>query len=140
MAVSFPIVVRDTSGVMHAIPQYNVRVSHGGAVSTNPAFRRSDPFSVRVEEGADATTAYCTGPLIADHTDELKDTVKPRLTLGKHVKLDLSGVSFVDSAGLGALISLYTSARAAHCEFKLVNFNEQIRNLLHITNLLWLFE
>jgi anti-sigma B factor antagonist len=109
-------------------------------VSTNPAFRRSDPFSVTVENGAEHTIVHCNGPLISDHTEQLKHAVKPHLTDGRHIQLDMRGVPFLDSAGLGAIISLYTSARAAHCEFKLIAFNEQVRNLLHITNLLWLLE
>jgi anti-sigma B factor antagonist len=116
------------------------RADEGESMSANPGFLRSDPFSVEIEENADTTIVHCTGPLLAEHTEQFKNAVKPQLVNTKRLLIDMSGVTYVDSAGLGAIVSLYTSARAAHCEFKLVHFNEQIRDLLRITSLLWMLE
>lgn len=115
-------------------------------MSTNPASqpRKADGFSIKVEERGEVgergeeMVVHCAGALVAETTERVKGTVKPLLEKTKRLLMDLGGVTYVDSAGLGTLVSLYTSARAAHCEFKLVNFNDQIRDLLHITNLLWL--
>ena len=104
-------------------------------MSSNPV--RTAPFKVTVEPGPDKTVVHCSGPLVAENTDKLKNAVKPLFTSTKLVQIDLAGVNYVDSAGLGAIVGLYTSARAAHSEMKLVNFNDQVRDLLHITNLLW---
>jgi anti-sigma B factor antagonist len=79
----------------------------------------------------------CSGTLTLDHVDALKTAVRAVITENGSVQVDLAGVDYVDSAGLGALVSLYTSARTAHCQFKLINFNERIADVLHITNLLW---
>jgi anti-sigma B factor antagonist len=102
------------------------------------ASRNADGFSIEVEERSEEIVVRCAGALVTENTERVKSTVKPLLDKTKRVLLDLAGVGYVDSAGLGTLVSLYTTARAVHCEFKLVNFNEQIRDLLHITNLLWL--
>jgi anti-sigma B factor antagonist len=115
-------------------------------MSTNPASqpRKADGFSIEVEqrceveERGEGIVVHCTGALVAENTERVKTTVKPLLERTKRVLMDLGGVTYVDSAGLGTLVSLYTSARAGQCEFKLVNFNDQIRDLLHITNLLWM--
>jgi anti-sigma B factor antagonist len=41
--------------------------------------------------------------------------------------------------GIGTLVRLYVSAKAAGCSLELVNLSGQIRNLLGITNVLSLF-
>jgi anti-sigma B factor antagonist len=102
------------------------------------ASRQADGFSIEVEERGDEIVVRCSGALVAENTERVKSTVKPLLDKTKRLLMDLGGVGYVDSAGLGTLVSLYTSARAAQCEFKLANFNTQIRDLLHITNLLWM--
>jgi len=45
----------------------------------------------------------------------------------------------MDSMGLGTLVGLYTSARAAGCELQLLNIGKRIRELLGLTNLLSVF-
>jgi len=109
-------------------------------MGANPATQPPVPFTVEVNSTADRAVALCNGPLTAENTAILKDNVKPLITSGRHIQIDMAGVSYVDSAGLGTIVSLYMSARAVHCELKLIRFNEQVRNLLHITNLLWLLE
>jgi anti-sigma B factor antagonist len=109
-------------------------------MASNPASTGPVPFSFEVEPGADKIVVRCTGSLTSEHTHDFQLQVRPLVLQTQHLQFDLSRVPYIDSSGLGTLVSLYTSARAAHCELKLVGFNEQIRNLLHITNLLWIFE
>jgi anti-anti-sigma factor len=109
-------------------------------MSATPISPRSNSFSIDVEFSPDHAIAHCAGRLVAEHTEDLKSAVKPLLAQTKAIHIDLANVTYIDSAGLGAIVSLYTSARTAHCDLKLVNFNADIRNLLRITNLLWVLE
>ena len=48
--------------------------------------------------------------------------------------LDMAGVEFVDSAGLGALVGAFASARHQEARIKLANITQTLRNQLVITN------
>jgi anti-anti-sigma factor len=53
----------------------------------------------------------------------------------KIVVLDLSNVTHMDSAGLGALVGLWISAKKGGRELKLVSLSDRIRELLRLTKL-----
>jgi anti-anti-sigma factor len=46
----------------------------------------------------------------------------------------------MDSSGLGTVVGLYVSAKAARCNIAFVNLKKQIRELLKVSNLLSIFE
>ena len=71
----------------------------------------------------------------------LKDNVQSLLQQGhKHLLVDLSGVSYVDSAGLGELVQAYTTTKNRGGALKLLNVTTRLRDLLVITKLLTVFE
>jgi anti-anti-sigma factor len=88
----------------------------------------------------DATVVECHGKLTVENTPLLKSEMKCMIAQKKRIVLDLKEVPFMDSSGLGTIVGLYVSARTGRCEFSLVNANQQIRELLGISNLLLLFE
>ena len=57
----------------------------------------------------------------------------------KNVVVDLSGVKFANSSGIGILISGYTTMRNAGGDLKLANVNEKINGVLSITKLNQIF-
>jgi anti-sigma B factor antagonist len=58
----------------------------------------------------------------------------------KQVILNLSGVSYVDSSGLGQLVGIYATAASRGGDIKLLNLNERVYNLMQITKLYTIFE
>jgi anti-sigma B factor antagonist len=77
----------------------------------------------------------CTGKITSNTIEFLKATVKPLFSESKSVVLDLTNVSFMDSSGLGAIIGLFVSAKAAKSGLKLINLNERLKELFSITRL-----
>ena len=75
----------------------------------------------------------CTGKITSNTIHLLKTTVKPLFSESKTVVLDLTNVRFLDSSGLGAIIGLFVSAKAAKSQLKLVNLNEHLKELFSIT-------
>jgi anti-sigma B factor antagonist len=71
----------------------------------------------------------------------LKDKIHSVVHQG-HTKLlvNLAGVDYVDSAGLGELVGAYTTVRRAGGTMKLLNVTKKMRDLLSITKLLTVFE
>ncbi len=58
----------------------------------------------------------------------------------KNVVIDLSDVKFMNSSGLGMLISAYTTMKSGGGNLKLANATEKINSLLLITKLVTIFE
>lgn len=54
--------------------------------------------------------------------------------------INLGDVTYVDSSGLGALITTFTSVRNRQGDVKLLNLTKRIKDLLQITKLLTVFE
>jgi anti-sigma B factor antagonist len=57
------------------------------------------------------------------------------LSDSKTVVLDLTNVSYMDSSGLGTIVGLYVSAKAANSQLKLINLNQRLKELFSITRL-----
>jgi anti-sigma B factor antagonist len=89
----------------------------------------------------DVTIVTCRGRLVlGEESADLRNFVKSVLTESKKVVLDLGGVSFIDSSGLGVLAGLFTSARNAGGAIKLSSLDRQAQGMLQMTRLLTVFE
>jgi anti-sigma B factor antagonist len=71
----------------------------------------------------------------------LKDKVQSLIQQGyKNLIIDLSGVAYVDSSGLGQLVQAYATTKSRGGTLKLLNVTKRIRDLLVMTKLLTVFE
>ena len=71
----------------------------------------------------------------------LKDKVQSLIQQGnKNIIIDLSGVAYVDSAGLGQLVQAYATTKNKGGALKLVNVTKKLRDLLVVTKLLTVFD
>lgn len=71
----------------------------------------------------------------------LKDKVQSLIQQGhKNLLVDLSGVSYVDSAGLGELVQAYATTKNRGGALKLLNVTKRLRDLLVVTKLLTVFD
>jgi len=76
-----------------------------------------------------------------DDTKEFTETLHKLIDEGKkNVIVDLSGVKFMNSSGLGMLISGLTTMKRAEGNLKLANVTDKIESLLIITKLITIFE
>ena len=72
---------------------------------------------------------------------QLRDAVRDLLTKGqKHILLNLGDVNYIDSSGIGELVSAYTTARNQGGELKLLNLTKKVHDLLQITKLYTVFD
>jgi len=98
------------------------------------------PLTLRIYPQDDAMVVECTGRIVSGGTEELRHDVKALFPNNKHVILDLTNVTQMDSMGLGAIVSLYASSKAAGCDLKLINLSKRVREIFRVTNLLSVFE
>jgi len=92
-------------------------------------------LDLTTEKTKTETIVHCNGRITSDTAQSLKTTVKPLLSEGKTVVLDLANVNYMDSSGLGTVVGLYVSAKSASCELKLTNLNKLLKDLFSITRL-----
>jgi anti-sigma B factor antagonist len=97
-------------------------------------------LTLRMFSRVDATVVHCTGTLTAANSPLLKSHVKGLLPATKHVVLDLTDLSQMDSSGLGVIVGLYISAKNVGSMLELINLSARVRELFSLTNLLLLFE
>lgn len=109
-------------------------------MSTQPGPLQAPSLTLHTQTLPDVTIVKCKGRLLAENSAFAKDEVRRLFALKKPVVLDLSDLTRMDSSGLGAVVSLYISAKSAGCQFGLVNLSKQVRELLGFTNLLSVFE
>jgi anti-sigma B factor antagonist len=93
-------------------------------------------LSFEVRNRGDVMIVHCEGRIVyRDEAAALSQMVGEMLDHGEKVVLDLSGVSAIDSAGIGELVSLYTRAQTRNVGLKFAGPSLRVRQLLDLTNL-----
>jgi anti-anti-sigma factor len=83
----------------------------------------------------------CKGKLVhGDETATLRQVVADLIPEYRQIVLNFAGVTYVDSSGLGLLMSLHASAQKAGAVIKLCALNSQINDLLQLTRLAMILE
>ena len=90
----------------------------------------------------DVTILDLKGKMTLGEGDELlKDKINSLIHQGQRkLLLNLEGVPYIDSAGLGEIVRTYTTVSRQGGSLKLVNLTKRITDLLSITKLLTVFE
>ena len=71
----------------------------------------------------------------------LRDTIREVLSKGnKKILLNLGDVTYIDSSGIGELVSAFTAVRKEGGELKLLNLTKKVHDLLQITKLYTVFD
>ena len=83
----------------------------------------------------------CSGKItLGEGTMAIRNTVRELLKGGhKKIILNLSDVNYIDSSGIGELVSSYTTVTNQGGSLKLLNLTKKIHELLAITKLLTVF-
>lgn len=99
-------------------------------------------LDVSERQAGDVTILDMSGSIrMGDGSIALRDAVRRLATDGKkNVLLNLSGVGYMDSSGVGELIANYTTLRRDGGQLKLLNLTDKIQSLLVITKLLTVFD
>jgi anti-sigma B factor antagonist len=78
---------------------------------------------------------------LGDETGQLRDTVHQLLAAGKKkIVLNLAAVDYIDSSGVGELVSSFTTVRNAGGELKLLSLSKKVSDILQVTKLYTVFD
>jgi len=104
-----------------------------------------EPFHYEMEKSTDdkgwpVTTIHCHGKIVSENTGAVRTLIEPLVERGGTITLDFSDLQFLDSSGLGTIVSLKVSAiHRGNCKLELVRLTPRIEKLLLLTNLFELF-
>jgi anti-sigma B factor antagonist len=98
-------------------------------------------MSLSDTKGANGITLVkVEGQLVVGNRGELKEYIQGLLERGdRRFVLDFSGTGYIDSSGLGALVSLARKVREEGGDLRLSGLNEDLRSLFELTKLDTLF-
>ena len=89
----------------------------------------------------DVTIVDCNGRIVfGEESALLRDSLKQLIKANSRIVLNLGGISYIDSGGLGTLVALYTTAQNAGGGVKLANLTQRVDDLLQVTKLLTVFD
>ena len=72
---------------------------------------------------------------------QLRDTIMQALNDGKmRILLDMGGVTTIDSSGIGELVGAFTTVTNRGGKLKLLHLPKKVNELLHVTQLITVFE
>ena len=100
------------------------------------------PFKVVTREAGGVTVLDLDGRItVGDGSNLLRDVIREKLKDGhKKILINLAGTNYLDSSGLGELVSGYRAVKSEGGELKLLNLNKKISDLLQITKLYTVFD
>ena len=99
-------------------------------------------LDVKERQAGDVTILDMSGEVrIGEGSIALRDAIRKLSGEGKtKLLLNLGGIKYVDSSGIGELIANYTTVSRQGGQLKLLNLTDRIQNLLVITKLLTVFD
>jgi anti-sigma B factor antagonist len=99
-------------------------------------------LKISTRESHHVTIVDINGRIIfGDETTMLRDAVAGLVRDGKKkILLNLAEVGYIDSSGVGELVSSFTSVRKNGGELKLVNLTPKVHDVLHVAKLYTVFD
>ncbi len=99
-------------------------------------------MKIETRKVGDVTVLDCSGKItLGEGTMTVRNTVREILKNGgKKIILNLGDVNYIDSSGIGELVSSYTTVTSGGGQLKLLNLTKKIQELLAITKLLTVFQ
>lgn len=99
-------------------------------------------LNIRERQAGDVTILDLEGKItIGEGSVSLRGAIRRLIEEGKKkILLNLGGVGYVDSSGIGELVSSFTTIQREGGQLKLLNLTQKIQDLLAITKLLTVFD
>lgn len=94
-------------------------------------------LTLELEQRIAETIVHLTGTITAESAATFQNQIQTRLVSDPSSKfvLDLSRVTYVDSCGLAALLTVWTAGQRSNCNLKLANLSPRVERLFSITRL-----
>ena len=108
-------------------------------MAANPAAPIRE-LQLSTEKKGEEIIVHGTGRITSATSGLLQSTIRGLIPGARRIVLDLSEVSYIDSSGIGALVSVYMAASRVQCDLELANPQPRIRDLFELSRLTAVFE
>lgn len=99
-------------------------------------------MTITTREVSHVTIVDITGRItLGEETGKLRDTIRQLISEGKKkIVLNLAQVDYIDSSGVGELVSSFTTVRNSGGELKLLSLTKKVQDILNVTKLYTVFD
>lgn len=98
-------------------------------------------MEIEVREQSSCLVVLCRGRMDAEASGPFKERIAGLCASGvTRLVVDLSGVDFLDSSGLGALVACLRKVREKHGDIKLAGLRPEVKSIFEITRVSRLFQ
>ena len=99
-------------------------------------------MTITTREVSHVTVVDITGRItLGEETGQVRDAIRELIAAGKKkIIFNLANVDYIDSSGVGELVSSYTTVRNAGGDLKLLNLTKKVQEVLHVTKLYTVFD
>lgn len=98
-------------------------------------------MEINIKEEASITIIELAGEVDAQRSPEIKNKIKDLISEGKsRIVIDLGAVKYMDSSGLGVLVSGLKATRKENGDLKLATLQTEVQNIFELTQLNKVFE
>jgi anti-sigma B factor antagonist len=99
-------------------------------------------MTITTREVSHVTIVDLSGRItLGDETGQLRDTIRQLIAAGtKKIVLNLAHIDYIDSSGVGELVSSFTAVRNAGGDLKLLSLTKKVHDVLHVTKLYTVFD
>jgi len=113
-----------------------------GTFSNSEQERRAMSFKAVSREVGEVSVIDMEGRItLGEGSGLLRDLIGEKLAAGrKKIVMNLAGINYIDSTGLGELVAGYRQVKSQGGELKLLNLNKKVSDLLQITKLYVVFD
>ena len=99
-------------------------------------------FKATARDSGDITIVEISGQItLGEGSSKLRELIRDLLAKGNNrIVLNLGDVNYIDSSGIGELVSSFSSVRNRGGELKLLNLTKKVHDILIITKLYTVFD
>jgi anti-sigma B factor antagonist len=103
---------------------------------------RATGMNITTREVGHVTVVDINGRItLGDETEQLRNTIRNLIAAGqKKIVLNLANVDFLDSSGVGELVSSFTAVRNAGGDLKMFGLTKKVHDVLNVTKLYTVFD
>lgn len=92
-------------------------------------------IKVDIDQGEDLIRVWVSGEIDAYTAPKLREKLFPLVEEKVSMSVDLSGVSYMDSTGLGVFVGIFKNVRSKQGDFEIVGLSNRLQRLFEITGL-----
>ena len=108
-------------------------------MAANPVVPAAE-LQLTTEKKPGETIVHGAGRITSASSELLQSTIRGLIPGTTRIVLDLTEVNYIDSSGLGALVSVYMAANRAQCDLELTNPKPRIKDLFKMTRIASVFD